>query len=224
MESLAEMPDNAFDLAIVDPPYGIGMDGIEWNNTATGKRSVRGKTKGLKTKKKGWDTSIPHEKYFSNLIRISRNQIVWGGNYFSEFLNPSRGWVCWDKKQPDGIKFSQFELAWTSFDVYCRTFRLFPTHVTQGKKIHPCQKPISLYEWLLENYAKPGQTILDTHLGSGSIAIACERMGYSLTGFEIDQEYFDGAVNRFKKHLNQPRLDFGANERPPDPIQLTIPD
>jgi len=221
MEALAEMPDNALDLAIVDPEYGIGMDGGQM-----GKNFF---------KKKEWDQQPPPPEYFQQLTRVSKNQIIWGGNYFADLLPTSSGWILWDKGQ-DGTNWSHGELAWTSYAKPLQVFRYknqgnfvgFPGKITtktkkqEDKKIHPTQKPIALYEWLLENYTKSGQTILDTHLGSGSIAIACEKMGYSLTGFEIDQEYFDGAVDRFKKHLKQPRLDFSTPT--PLPEQLTIPD
>jgi len=203
MDYMRECEDNAFDLAIVDPPYGIGMAGQEWNNTATGKKSVKGKSKGLRVAAKEWDSSIPTGAYFVELMRVSQNQIIWGGNYFTDHLRQSRCWASWDKKQPDGVGFSQFELAWSSFGGICRMFRMYPTHVAQGVKIHPTQKPVKLYEWLLSNYAKEGDRILDTHLGSGSSAIAAHYFGCEFVGMEIDKDYYDAAVERFNNETKQ---------------------
>ena len=185
LPAMKEMPDNAFSLAIVDPPYGLGMDG--------GKRQYN------KYVRKSWDREIPSEEYFNELRRVSDNQIIWGGNYFP--LPPSRGWVVWDKTI-HGNTFADGELAWTSYD---RNLRIFPLNICfiGHNRIHPTQKPVPLYKWLLKNYAKPGQTILDTHLGSGSIAIACDVFGFDLTAFEIDLEYIEGATDRLKRHRAQ---------------------
>ena len=217
MEALRQTPDKYYELCVVDPPYGIGMDGQEWNNTPTGKPSIKGKSKGIRVQKKSWDSAVPMAIYWSELRRISEHQIVWGGNYFTDNLPQSRGWVCWDKKQPDGLTFSQFELAWTSFDEVGRTFRMYPTHVAQGVKIHPTQKPVALYEWLLTNYAKPGDRILDTHLGSGSSAIAAHNLGFDFVGMELDADYYQAAVKRFEQHKAQARLfdcdDYQRTER-----------
>lgn len=206
MEYMAEQPDGAFDLAIVDPPYGIGMDGGEWKNTPAGQKSIKGKSKGLRVEKKGWDSKIPDSQYFKELQRVSKKQIVWGGNYFTAHLSPKRCWLCWDKKQPDGMKFSQFELAWTSLDEICQTFRMYPTHVAQGEKIHPTQKPIRLYDWVLNKYAEKGQRVLDTHLGSGSSAIAAHYFGCDFVGCEIDPDYYQAAKERFDRETAQRAL------------------
>lgn len=203
MELMAQYPDKHFDLAIVDPPYGIDLG----NNSDyfAYKGGVRGK-KGLANHRKNWDTERPNSQYWNQLFRISVNQIVWGGNFFTDFLKISRGWICWDKKQPEKNSFSDFDLAWTSFDCINRTFRMYPTHVTQGMKIHPSQKPVALYKWLLKNYAKEGDKILDTHLGSGSIAIACHDYGFDLTGSELDKDYYEAMMKRVKNHVAQTKL------------------
>jgi len=200
MEYMKTVPDKYFDLAIVDPPYGIDLG----NNSDyfAYKGGVRGK-KGLANDKKDWDKERPTDEYWSELFRVSKNQIVWGGNFFTDKLKISRGWICWDKKQPETNSFSDFDLAWTSFDCINRTFRMYPTHVTQGKKIHPTQKPIALYKWLLHHYAKQGDKILDTHLGSGSSAIAAHDYGFDFVGCELDTDYYNAACKRFKEQTQQ---------------------
>ena len=210
MDYMATLPDKSFDLAIVDPPYGIGVDGQEWNNTSTGKKSIKGLTKGLKVVKKSWDNTIPDEKYFENLFRVSVNQIVFGANYMTDYLPAKKGWICWDKQQPEGVHFSKFELAWSSFDRPAEIFRM-GNHVgflAKGAdcKIHPTQKPIKLYQWLLNNYAKPGQRILDTHLGSGSSAIAAHYFGVDFVGCELDADYYHAALKRFELATAQTTL------------------
>ncbi len=216
MEALAEMPDNAFDFAIVDPPYGVG-DTFRFGSSG----AIKGKLNRIHNPM-DWDNEIPPKKYFIELQRVSKNQIIWGANYFNCFTNDG-GALIWYKNR-GGNTMSQCEVASVSNQkkVDYVAIQILTGFCAKEERIHPTQKPIALYEWLLTNYAKPNQKILDTHLGSGSIAIACEKMGYSLTGFEIDQEYFDGAVDRFKKHLKQPRLDFSTPT--PLPEQLTIPD
>lgn len=189
MEAMRQMPDNAYDLAIVDPPYGIS---ITKSNRLSISRGFGGKD---------WDVSVPDESYFSNLRRVSRNQIIWGGNYFITHLDNTKCYLIWDKKN-DGRDFAESELAWTSFTSVSRTFRMRPQNM-DGGKIHPTQKPVKLYKWLLSNYAKEGDKILDTHLGSGSIAIACHDLGFSLDGWEIDREYYDNLVLRYKQHASQ---------------------
>ena len=192
LEAMKLMQDNQFDLAIVDPPYGIGMDGK--NNWS-----------GSKHKVKDWDNNAPSIEYFIELRRISKNQIVWGANHFiSRMPFDSKCWLIWDKKN-DGFSFADGEMAWTSFNTAVRFFRYHRGQQTD-KRIHPTQKPIRLYEWLLMNYAKEGDKILDTHLGSGSIAIACHNLGYDLTGYELDKEYYDNAIKRIKNHQAQTRI------------------
>ena len=189
LEAMRQMTDNQFDLAIVDPPYGLGKAVV----------NSGGRFKRYENKNGNWDTDIPSKEYFDELFRISKNQIIWGGNYFP--LPPSKCFIVWDKKQPQGVSFAMAEFAWASFDKVAKIFR----YRTQGQegRFHPTQKPVKLYEWLLDNYAEEGQTILDTHLGSGSIALACHNRGYSLTGFEIDKEYFDNACERLRVHQSQ---------------------
>jgi len=192
LEAMKQMDDNQFDLAIVDPPYGININ----NNM--------GRRKGDKKsnyKKIDWDNETPIQKYFDELFRISRNQIIWGANYMIDKIKkPSSCWLMWDKKFSEDVSFAQYELAWTSFDSSAKKFDKSPN---QKNRIHPTQKPVKLYEWILDNYANEGDKILDTHLGSGSIALACHNRGFDLTGFEIDKEYFDNAVERLRVHQSQ---------------------
>jgi site-specific DNA-methyltransferase (adenine-specific) len=187
MALMRRYPDKHFDLAIVDPPYGIGMDG--------GSRQYNA------YEKKGWDKCIPSQEYFAELRRVSRNQIIWGGNYFAHLLPPSRCWIMWDKTI-HGNSFADGELAWASFD---KNVRIYPLNIchNQGQRFHPTQKPLKLYQWLLANYAKPGMKILDTHLGSGSHAIACHYAGMHLTACEIDPDYFAAAQERIKRETAQ---------------------
>jgi len=178
MEAMRGFPDKFFELAIVDPPYGIGISGNPFRQ---------------KQAKKQWDSSIPNELYFNELIRISINQIIWGGNYFN--LPPSQGFLIWDKLQPMGFSSAMCEYAWMSFQ---SPAKMYKKHVvtTETNKIHPTQKPFKLYEWLLMNYAKEGDKILDTHLGSGSSAIAAHKLGFEFWGYEIDKDYYDAAIKR----------------------------
>ena len=193
MIALKEFKDNQFDLAIVDPPYGIGASTM---NMGTGKH--------LFDKTKEWDKSIPDEKYFKELFRVSKNQIIWGGNYFKLPLN--NNWIIWDKLNPN-LSFSEAELAWCSINKNTRIFKRLSTLPDyDGKKRHITQKPIKLYEYLLIKYSKEGDKILDTHLGSGSIAIACYNLGFDLTGYEIDKEYFEAAKKRLHQHQSQIRM------------------
>ena len=192
MEYMAGLPDKAFQLAVVDPPYGIGMDG---NNNWSGS----------KHKKKQWDIGAPDVAYFAELERVSKNQIVWGANHFIDRLAiGSPCWIIWDKKN-DGFSFADAELAWTSFATAIRFFRYARGQQTD-LRIHPTQKPVALYEWLLTNYAKPGQRILDTHLGSGSSAIAAHNLGFDFVGTELDADYYAAAVKRFEAHKAQASL------------------
>lgn len=205
MELMARYPDNYFDLAIVDPPYGIGESKKKRQNTASNK--WKKPTKKIHNPKE-WDNEIPKQEYFDELFRVSKHQIIWGANYMTTFLPPSMGWIFWDKKNGNS-DFSDGELAYTSFKKGLRKFEwLWSGFFKQRpeKRIHPTQKPVKLYEWLLMNYAKEGNKILDTHLGSGSIAIACHNLGYSLTACELDKEYYDAAIKRLKQHQAQQTL------------------
>jgi site-specific DNA-methyltransferase (adenine-specific) len=207
MEAMMEMSDNQFDLAIVDPPYGIGFG--EFNRT--NKDSFGNRFKANKYKQGDWDNEIPKDEFFYEVIRVSKNQIIWGGNYFPCLWEKGcRGFIFWYKGNPVP-NFSDGELAWTSFNKVAKQFDYryyggLEGKTSASKKIHPTQKPVALYEWLLMNYAKEGDTILDTHLGSGSIAIACHNLGFELTGYEIDKEYFEAAKKRIEQHKQQGRL------------------
>ena len=193
MNVMKDYEDNHFDLAIVDPPYEIPK---RWGGVGKFKnRILNNETKKLKQ----WDVA-PKKEYFDELFRVSKNQIIWGGNYFD--LPPTRGIICWDKKQPFP-NFSAWEMAWTSFDVVAR---LFKYDNRRGGKIHPTQKPIDLYDWLLSVYAKEGYKILDTHLGSGSIAISCYNFGVDLVGIEVDEEYYNKAKERIDNLTKQRAL------------------
>ena len=199
LKLLKSFKDNSFDLAIVDPPYGIG----KWNHT--GGNSI---SEVEAQKINGWDESAPGWDYFSHLKIKAKESIIWGGNYFLEHLGNCRAPIIWDKKMR-GMHFADGEMAWTSFKK--NTLRIadvgiVSTRATRGKRIHPTQKPIELYDWILKNYAKEGDRILDTHLGSGSSAIAAFRAGLEFVGIEIDKDYFKAAVNRFEKQSHQLRM------------------
>ena len=197
MQYLQTLEDNAFDLAIVDPPYGIG---------AGSNKFINGTSKTVKDyyRDNDWDVA-PKKEYFTELQRVSKNQIIWGGNYFVEHLQNFRCFIFWDKTI-HGNSYADGEMAWTSFDKVARYYRKNIAQVTSEGRIHPTQKPVKLYEWLLMNYAKEGDKILDTHLGSGSIAIACHNLGFDLVGCELDQEYFNAACKRLKQHQAQLRM------------------
>ena len=196
MEALKEMKDNQFDLAIIDPPYGI--DDKLYRSSYGG--CVGGLTK---YSEKRWDKQKPSDKYFKELFRVSKEQIIWGGNYFPILWeNGCRGLITWDK-MVYLTTMSQVEYAWYSKD---KLPQLVKINNNDSNRIHPTQKPVSLYEFLLMNYAKEGDKILDTHLGSGSIAIACHNLGYDLEGYELDTEYYKAATKRLKQHTNQQRL------------------
>ena len=206
MEAMAGFDDNQFDLAIVDPPYGIGMGG---------NLNVNSK---VNYENKNWDTEIPSNKYFNELKRISKNQIIWGGNYFPYlWQNGCKGFICWNKLNHHENR-ADVEMAYTSFNKLAKYFEYMwdgNRYGTKGNikgvgkptiRIHPTQKPIALYEWLLINYAKEGDKILDTHLGSGSIAIACHNLGYDLEGYELDKDYYIAAKKRLQEHQSQLRM------------------
>lgn len=188
MEAMAEFPDKFFDLAIVDPPYGIGD---KFKGGKTGKMNFN------EVVEKDWD-KVPPTEYWNELMRVSKNQIIWGGNYFP--LPPTRCFIVWDKQISEDFSLAMAELAWTSFDKLAKICKM-PT--PKDGKIHPTQKPVKLYKWLLKTYAKPGDKILDTHLGSGSSRIAAYDMGFDFWGYEIDADYFRDQEKRFRQHTSQ---------------------
>ncbi len=194
MELMARYPDNYFQLAIVDPEYGINA----------GKMTM-GSGNHKFAKNKAWDSSIPDKSYFDELFRISKNQIIWGGNYFTEFLPPSPHWIVWDKQNPN-LSFAEGELAWIRYGKNLRIIKHYSAKVEDNGKIHPTQKAVRIYEWLLMNYAKEGDKILDTHIGSCSIGIACHNLGFDLTGCELDPDYYKAAMKRLKWHQSQLRM------------------
>lgn len=187
MEGMKEIPDKYFELAIVDPPYGIGIS----NNPVRQQHE-----------KKQWDNKVPNIKYFEELNRVSKHQIIWGGNYFE--LPPTQNYIIWDKKQPHDFSLAMCELAWCSIQ---KPIKMFSYSVLKEQnKIHPTQKPVALYKWLLNNYAKPGDKILDTHVGSASSLIACYDLGFEYLGFELDKDYYNMATERLNKHISQLNL------------------
>ena len=220
MQYMATLPDKAFQLGIVDPPYGINapnMAATPCQPLAGSKRLNGGsgklKNRLLNTAKIEWDNEIPDQAYFDELMRVCENVIIWGGNYFP--LPPSRCILCWDKVQP-WENFSQIELAWTSFD---SPAQLFKFDNRTGDKIHPTQKPVQLYEWVLSKYAKTGQRILSTHMGSGSDAIACHNLGFDGVFCEIDKDYYEAACARLKAHQAQQTL-FAPEQVKPEQAEL----
>ena len=213
MEGMKQFPDKYFDLAIVDPPYGIGVmsmtytkDGNErtYGNMAAKRNDYR--------KHSEWDVK-PNKAYFDELSRVSKRRVIWGGNYFSDMLPPSKSFVVWDKRCNDAMRnsFSDCEYAWADYGV-ARMFRFVWNGMIQGdmknkeKRIHPTQKPVALYEWILNNYAQPGFKILDTHVVSASSLIACHNLGYEYVGFEIDTEYYQSAVERIAEATTQTNI------------------
>lgn len=222
MDGMKEFPDKFFDLAIVDPPYGINAPNMamgtnktrkgegEYPSVSTAEKIRKGrlnqgdgklKNRALNTLNCEWDFYPPDRKYFDELMRVSKNQIIWGGNYFD--LPPTRGIIAWDKIQP-WENFSQFELAWTSFNKPAALFRYSNTGGrNEDKKIHPTQKPVALYAWILSKYAKKGDTVLDTHVGSASSLIACRNYGIKYVGFERDPYYYSLAKTRLDEAETQ---------------------
>jgi len=187
MELMAQYPDKHFELAIVDPPYGIDVNKMNMGSRKT-----------VMPTKKTWDSAVPDESYFIELFRISKNQIIWGGNYFN--LPPNQYFAIWDKGETMyGRDFAECEFAW----VRSGGTRIKKINPMQLDRFHPTQKPVALYKWLLHNYAKKGDNVLDTHLGSGSIAIACHQMGFDLTGSELDKDYFAAMQKRIKYETAQ---------------------
>jgi len=206
IEFMKDIPDNYYDLAIVDPPYGIGQ------HKAAGKR--KNSWQPYVNHEKKWDKEPPKQQYFNELFRVSKNQIIWGANYFVSNLPVSSNWIVWDKLQPEGLSFSMHELAFCSIKAQARIFtksieKNRATNKESAKKyerIHPTQKPVKLYEWLLTNYAKEGDKILDTHGGSGSISLACWNLGFDLDLCELDEDYFNDSWKRFEWHARQQQL------------------
>src|SRR5574344_853162 len=201
MEYMKTLPDNAFELAIVDPPYGIDFGNFNRTN-----RDSHGNTyKADKYHNADWDKSTPTLEYFNELFRVSQNQIIWGGNYFD--LPPTQGFIFWFKQNPVD-NFSDGEYAWTSFKrpAKCFNYMYFGNINKEKDCVHPTQKPVALYEWLLTHYAHPGDRILDTHLGSGSSRIAAYNLGFDFVGCEIDKDYFDAQEQRFAAHTAQTSL------------------
>jgi len=200
MDLMARYPDNAFELAIVDPPYGLG-DRLVKGGARGGMGSLR---KLADDKVERWD-EIPKKEYFEQLRRVTVNQIIWGGNYFLDFLGATDGFIVWDKMNGTN-PMADVELAWQNVKGTSRMFRWHHFSGERIKKQHPTQKPVKLYEWLLINYAKEGDKILDTHLGSGSIAIACHNLGFDLTACELDEDYYNAAMKRLEQHKSQLRI------------------
>jgi site-specific DNA-methyltransferase (adenine-specific) len=200
MDFIRDVPDNYYELAIVDPPYGIDLANM---NMGLGNTSRVSKAKNRNWKPKDWDNAIPSDDYFKELKRISKNQIIWGGNYFN--LGICNKFIIWDKEIPEGLSFSDCEFAWTSFSGANKIFR-YSAYLNKSEKFHPTQKPPQLYKWLLDKYAKPNDKILDTHGGSMSIAIACHDYGFDLDLCELDKEYFDKGVQRVQNHVSQTKL------------------
>lgn len=205
MEGMKQIPDKYFELAIVDPPYGIGLKGAN---------VIKNKSDGDRVFNTQWDEAIPEKKYFDELQRVSKEQIIWGGNYFLDYLGYCKAPIIWDKLNGDSI-YADGEMAWTSKGLpknlrifkhqWCGAFKASERGAT---KIHPTQKPIELYKWLLRNYAKQGDKILDTHMGSGSSVIACYDMGFDYMAFEIDKDYYEAACKRIEQHKAQLRMVF----------------
>lgn len=181
MEYMKTIPDNWFDLAIADPPYGIGISS----------NPVR-----QKHQKKDWDNQIINIDYFNSLFRVSKNQIIWGGNYYNEFIKSSKGFIIWDKQQPFDFSLAMCEYAWSSYNIPAKMFRY--SVLKEHDKIHPTQKPVKLYAWILKNYAKEGDRIFDPMMGSGSSRIAAYKLGFDFYGCEIDKDYFEASNERFE--------------------------
>lgn len=206
MQGMKEFPDKYFALAIVDPPYGGVKQGGYMTNKVSGGVARNRNDYVLDL----WQQTAPSQDYFDELFRVSKNAIIWGGNYFIEQIaRNSQCWIVWDKQKPEGVGYADAELAWTSFDQATKMFRFTWNGMLQGdmknkeRKIHPTQKPKQLYKWLLSNFAKPGDIILDTHVGSASSLIACEEMGFNYVGFELSENYYKFSRERLDKHKQQ---------------------
>ena len=202
MEAMKEIPDKFFEVAITDPPYGIGIDGQRLNINKNPKHSRKAH------EKKDWDKAIPSAEYFRELERVSVNQIIWGGNYFVEHLRKgTKGWIVWDKGQ-HGLSMSDCELAYTTFQKPTRIVVINRAELQKDHTFHPTQKPIRLYEWVIQNYTAAGDKILDTHAGSGACLRAAYRTGHIFLGFEIEKDYFTKADERLRDEMAQMRFDF----------------
>ena len=209
MQLMAQYPDKHFELAICDPPYGIGMDNSN-KRTKPSRPNSYTQYADFRYHKADWDKQCPKKEYFNELFRVSKNQIIWGANYFCEFLPSGSGWIFWNKLNGLNNCFSDGEFAFSSKGVQSKYFECSVFDALKGGKdrIHPTEKPTKLYKWILENYAKAGDKILDTHLGSGSIAIACHDYKYHLTACELDSDYFAAMQTRVENHLKQTTILF----------------
>jgi len=206
MQGMKEFPDKYFDLAIVDPPYGGVTQGGYMNNKMSGGVAKNRNDYVLDL----WNQNAPGTEYFEELFRVSKNQVIWGGNYFIEQINRnSQCWLVWDKEKPEGVGYADVELAWTSFDKASKIFRFTWNGMLQGDmknkeyKIHPTQKPKQLYKWILTNFCSTGDKILDTHVGSASSLIACEDLGFKYVGFELSESYYSLSRERLERHTAQ---------------------
>ena len=199
MEWMKRVPDKYYELAIVDPPYGINRGGQKLSICKNNKHNRK------YFEQKDWDSKTPSEEYFKELFRVTKKQIIWGANYFPCYVEASKGWIVWDKGQK-GLTMSDGELAYSSYDIPLRIFTLNRVELLKQRTIHPTEKPIKLYEWLLINYAKKGDKIFDSHFGSLSIGIACHKLGYRLDACELDSEYYQKALDRLKDFRRQKSL------------------
>jgi len=208
MEGMRGTPDNWYDLAVVDPPYGLDLANM---NMGAGKSKKASKIQNRKWKPKDWDKETPTSEYFAELFRVSKNQIIWGGNYFD--LPPCKNYIIWDKEIPEGLSFADCEMAWTSFDKAPKMFR-YSAYLDKQSKFHPTQKPTELYSWIFSKYATKGMKILDTHAGSMSSVISAMKNEMQITAYEIDSDYFNAGKKRIETYLmqgdmfNQPKIEF----------------
>ena len=201
MDYMATLPDKHFDLAVVDPPYGIDLANM---NMGAGKSKKCSKIKNRKWVAKDWDKETPNQYYFDELFRVSKNQIIWGGNYFE--LPACKNYIIWDKEIPDGLSFADCEMAWTSYDKAPKIFR-YSAYLNKASKFHPTQKPVKLYDWIYKNYLPDGGNVIDTHLGSGSNRIAADKAGnIDFVGCELDKDYFEAQEKRWKEYKAQLNL------------------
>ncbi len=198
MVGMAEYPDKYFDLAVVDPPYGLDLANM---NMGAGKGKKCSKIANRKWKPKNWDKNTPNINYFKQLFRISKNQIIWGGNYFE--LPPCKNYIIWDKEIPEGLSFADCEMAWTSFDNAPKIFK-YSAYLNKSDKFHPTQKPIKLYDWIYQKYIPNGGKVIDTHLGSGSNRIAADKTrNIDFVGFELDKDYYEAQEKRWAEYKKQ---------------------